>query len=851
MVRLLALIAFPVMALAQPPLVPLLWTQGQSPETIRQVVREVADGGNTGFVWESRPHPDYLGPRWWADLRVAVDEAKRLKLEVWIFDEWMYPSGVAGGKVVAQHPEFALHTVEERTLVVQGPAAERDWEIPTPVAANEQVVSVVAFAEPTRPGQDTVILPGGTRVRWAAPDGRWRICWSLARSHAPRPGWRMTNMIDVMNPSATAEFIRITHEATYAQFHEDFGKTIKGFFSDEAGFRNVDSYDSLPGKPGASMPWSPVFAAYFQKLKGYDIGAWLPALWYDLGPRGRMARFDFVDACSRAFAENFFKPQQEWCHAHGVRLIGHLVEDNHADHNLGYGPGHWFRAERFFDMPGIDVVGYQVTPGMDAGVIPWRLPSGPQWDQEFFSFGLPAMARGAALLKGTREIFSEAFGANGWAEGLRMTKWIADWHIINGISVLSPHAYTMKYNDPDCPQHFNRTSGNPQWRYYQEWTREFRPLQQLIAETDPVYEAAVLYTAESAWVGETQEPSQVVRALEMNQVSTVIVPYDAIAELKDHVRTIVLPYVRFVPADAMERLAEFAEAGGSVIVLEAWPQASVDARGDQRVKAAIERLKASRAVLTTLWDLPTQFPLKRVEAVPLMGSVMTALRRAKDAQWLILHNRSLSGTASGRVALTGTPRHAALYDPAGGGYRPVGHRVADGRLVIDVVLPPYALWCVRLSDELPPLQKVPAYQVTETPPLTWQVSRATDDTASQFEAVGQKSELDDWRRWPKMESYAGTVRYRTTLKLSAASGSAIALDAGRVEEIAELSVNGKRLGARIYPPYQWDITRAVRAGENEITLDVTNTAFARWKDSFSHGDAVSGLLGPVRILHGK
>jgi hypothetical protein len=234
-----------------------------------------------------------------------------------------------------------------------------------------------------------------------------------------------------------------------------------------------------------------------------------------------------------------------------------------------------------------------------------------------------------------------------------------------------------------------------------------------------------------------------------------------------------------------------------------------------------------------------------------MGSVTTALRKGKDAQWLILHNRSLSGTASGRVALTGAPRHAALYDPAGGGYRPVGHRVADGRLVIDVALPPYALWCIRLSDELPPLQKVPAYQATETPPLTWQVSRATDDTASQFESLGPKTELNDWRGWPKMESFAGTVRYRTTLKLSAASGSAIALDAGRVEEIAELSVNGKRLGARIYPPYQWDITQAVHAGENEITLDVTNTAFARWKDSFSHGDAVSGLLGPVRVLHGK
>src|SRR5512133_401239 len=112
----------------------------------------------------------------------------------------------------------------------------------------------------------------------------------------------MAKMIDVMNPQATAEFIRHNHQPTYAQFRDEFGKTIKGFFSDETGFRNVDSYQSLPGKPGAPMPWSPTFAAYFQKLKGYDITEWLPALWYELGPRGRTTRFDFVDVCSRAIA---------------------------------------------------------------------------------------------------------------------------------------------------------------------------------------------------------------------------------------------------------------------------------------------------------------------------------------------------------------------------------------------------------------------------------------------------------------------------------------------------------------------------------------------------------------------
>jgi hypothetical protein len=849
--RLCVMAALAGSALAQPPLVPLLWTQGQPAETIRQAVREVAEGGNTGFVWESRPHPDYLGPQWWSDLRVAIGEAKRLGLEVWIFDEWMYPSGVAGGKVVARNPEFALHTLEERTISVQGPVAEKEWDIPVPLTSHEQIVSVVAFPQRPREGQAPVSLTGGSKVRWAAPAGRWRICWSVSRWRAPQPGWSMANMIDVMNPQATAEFIRLTHEATYEQFRNEFGKTIKGFFSDETGFRNVDSYQSLPGKPGAPMPWSPSFAAYFQKLKGYDITGWLPALWYDLGPKSRATRFDFVDACSRAMAEHFFKPQQEWCHRHGVRLIGHLVEDNYADHNLGYGPGHWFRSMRYFDIPGIDIVGYQVTPGMDSGAIPWRVNSTP-WDAEFFSFGLPAMARGAALLQGTREIFSEAFGAYGWGQGLRMTKWIADWHIVNGISVLSPHAYTMKYNDPDCPQQFNRTSGNPQWRYYRDWTREFRPLQQLIADTDPVYDAAVLYTAESAWVGEAQEPAQVVRALETNQISTVVIPYDGISAVRNRVRTIVLPYARFVPAEAMERLAEFAESGGTVIALEAWPQGSVDARGDEKVKAAIGRLKSARsAMLVPRWELPAQFPARRVESFPVMNSVVTAFRKGRDAQWLVLHNRSLSGTASGHMVLSGAPRHAALYDPAAGGYRAMAHRVENGRLVIDVEMPPYALWCVRLSDELLAVRKAPAYENAELPPPSWTVSRATDDAGSQFELVGQKTELEDWRRWAGMESYAGTMRYRTTLFVNVAQYAVVALDAGRVEEIAELTVNGKRLGAKIYPPYQWDISGAIRNGENEIILDVTNTALARWHDPFSHGDAVSGLLGPVRLLRGK
>ena len=71
------------------------------------------------------------------------------------------------------------------------------------------------------------------------------------------------------------------------------------------------------------------------------------------------------------------------------------------------------------------------------------------------------MARGSAWMKHSTEIFAESFGAYGWSEGLRMLKWIGDWLIVNGINVISPHAVSMKFHDPDCPPHYNASSGNP------------------------------------------------------------------------------------------------------------------------------------------------------------------------------------------------------------------------------------------------------------------------------------------------------------------------------------------------------------------------------------------------------
>jgi len=635
--------------------------------------------------------------------------------------------------------------------------------------------------------------------------------------------------------------------------------------SDETGFRNVTSYQSLPGTAGITMPWSPTFPEYFKRLKGYDLKPILPSLWYSLGPQNRMYRYDLMDAYTHCFAETFFKPQQEWCRAHGVQLIGHLVEDNHADHNLGYGPGHWFRAMQYLDIPGIDVVGFQVTPGLDAGGNRWSMNSRDEWDQEFFSFGLPAMARGAALMKGSPQLFSEAFGANGWCEGLRMVKWIGDWHIVNGFTFITPHAVTMKFNDPDCPPHFNRSSGNPQWRYYKSWADYSTRLQKIVAESEPRYDVAVLYTAESKWMGAAMTADPVIRALENHQISTVVLPYDTwethgtFADGQWHfngqqIPIVVLPYVRYVSAKTIARLAEFAGAGGRVVVLDRWPEASLDGRGDAEVQRAVSALKEfEHAAVIAFPDLTSRIAsLASVQLTPHTSALMVSRCLDKTGEWLFLHNRSLSANVQGTLLIKYAAGFVARFDAESARYFSVPSSSVEGGLQVDVDIPPYGLWCLRLALQLPPVQPPSHFDLTEELPGPWQVSKATDDSGNSFELIGMKDRLIDWRRWDGLHEFAGTLRYRCSFTLPrSTSKQLIGINAGRVEEIAELKVNGVTAGVRLNPPYEWDITPLVKFGENVLEIDVTNTAQAKWKDDFSRGEPVSGLLGPVLIQKSK
>ena len=80
-------------------ILPFLWLHGEDEATLRSYMTAIHEANIRAVCLESRPHPDFLGPKWWQDLDIILDEAKKRNMKVWILDDQHYPTGAAAGAV--------------------------------------------------------------------------------------------------------------------------------------------------------------------------------------------------------------------------------------------------------------------------------------------------------------------------------------------------------------------------------------------------------------------------------------------------------------------------------------------------------------------------------------------------------------------------------------------------------------------------------------------------------------------------------------------------------------------------------------------------------------------------------
>lgn len=93
-------------------------------------------------------------------------------------------------------------------------------------------------------------------------------------------------------------------------------------------------------------------------------------------------------------------------------------------------------------MAGIDDIGGQVMPGqedVDLNMPPFRSRNG-----SFYHYGLGKLGSSAAAIERNGDSMCEIFGAYGWAEGVRLEKYLLDHFMVRGINHFVPSCIFRK-----------------------------------------------------------------------------------------------------------------------------------------------------------------------------------------------------------------------------------------------------------------------------------------------------------------------------------------------------------------------------------------------------------------------
>lgn len=99
------------------------WNGEMNEEEMEWQLREYKDKGISGLFLHGRfgEKIGYLSEKWMERTKFAVEKAKEIGIDIWIYDEMNWPSGTANRKVPKENPELRQKYLEMVTLPVPGP----------------------------------------------------------------------------------------------------------------------------------------------------------------------------------------------------------------------------------------------------------------------------------------------------------------------------------------------------------------------------------------------------------------------------------------------------------------------------------------------------------------------------------------------------------------------------------------------------------------------------------------------------------------------------------------------------------------------------------------------------------
>jgi hypothetical protein len=529
------------------------------------------DKGGVSYGLSMPSDPPIFSPAWWDLVKWFAAEAQKRGMSISLSD---YTLGLGQGKAmdaaIAAGPGLVGSELRQETKAAAG-GDELEWVLPA------GWLSLTAHRQPEGEGEPGPMVDGGRgpelgpgaclrregssldlsgsvqngRLSWRAPEGRWNVIAVFPR--------RIVPSLDPTHPESGRAYIK----HFFAPFEEYLpgqgGKALNFFFSDELDFR-------LPG-----LIWSERLADEFRVRQGYDLRPLLAALFVDIGPRTPKVRLDYNDVRVALSEENFFRPVFEWHQRRGM-----IYGCDHGGRGLDVTEfGDYFRTQRWNQGPGCD------QPNLDKNLIKAKVASS------------------IAHLYDRPRVWLEGYHSSGWGTTPAAIADATFANFLMGHNLLSfhglyysTHGGWWEWAPPD--NHWRM----PYWGHLKGFMGAVQRLSFLFSQGRHVCDVAIMYPVAPAEAG-MDGPKAVEAAFAAGRklygagLDFDFIDFESVerARIENHTlcvsgekyQVLILPAMRAIRFAALQKAAEFVEAGGAVIAVGGLPEASERAGRDDPV----------------------------------------------------------------------------------------------------------------------------------------------------------------------------------------------------------------------------------------------------------------------------
>lgn len=829
------------------------------------------------------PVEQWLSPQWFESFDGALKQVEAKKSYLGYCDEYWWPGLQGRGRVLQARPDLKAQSLAWQTFdlpaggQIQVPAsffavaAQIDKDLPPvqpePQENQKKKKKKHDDAQPDAPfhrpalirGATLQVVGSGQPFTWKAPaEGRWRVYVFNTYFHPGADGGEVNYLDDRL----AQVFIDMALEPYAKRYGKRLGRTIPGDFVDNE------------GDYGYKLAWSDTLDQRYRERTGRDIRLWMPLLVDEdaEGLYGR-ARWEWFDVVSDIYAENLGAVTQ-WHERRGMYTTVHLWEETLQVQTLAVGDH--LKMLRAYTMPGQDCLWLRALEPHDF--------KEPQSVAEFEG----------------RRLMSEMMGVAGWEQfNPTILRQCTNAAVAWGVGHMIPHGVFMTRKFDGNPWPPDWYDHNPMFRYLHRWADYARRASYINSHGRLAADVLLLNPMDTVWAltgtdvfdpaqpmnfyGQPGPSAASVRMTRINEVYSQTIKDLTTARVEFLVgdrhylrqmdvkggrlvrgehqfKAVILPPLDILPLDVARKLLAFAQSGGRVYALGELPTGSTECGMNDR---------AMQTLMKTLSGQPT---FKACGAKGLKAELDAAapglasqIRFASGAFPMLQHHLRIDGRdffwlanskdewQEATLLVSEAHGRASIWDCETGKIRPVNSSdVKEGSQLKLVFKPSDAFWLVfepqKRAYDGPPEHR-PATETVASLDGPWKVSvdPKTQPVMEHPSApppellAGAQRPLAPWKTWG-MDRFSGLVDYETTLTVGKAKGP-LQLDLGKVRHTAEVWINGKPVGQKLWGPHVFDVTGALRKGPNTIRVRVANLI------ANSYGQSVeSGLLGPVRLV---